>query len=129
NAISESSRTLLVQLEVDNADSKLIAGSYADVRFDLPAAEGVLQLPVTALLFRRNGMSVATVAQDDRVLLKSIQIGHDFGTKVEVVAGLGPDDRVIDSPPDWLADGDRVRPSTEAGPEAKHVATAIEEKP
>lgn len=123
NAISESSRTLLVQLEVDNADGKLIAGSYADVQFDLPASHGVLQLPVTALLFRQHGMSVATLGKDDKVLLKNVQIGRDFGTKVEVVAGLDATDRVIDSPPDWLADGDAVHAAIVA-PAFKHVATA-----
>jgi len=110
NAIDPASRTLLVQLETDNAQGKLIAGSYADVHFDLPAAPGVLQLPVTALLFRQHGLKVATVGPDDRALLKNIQLGRDYGTRVEVVAGLNPDDRVIDSPPDWLAQGDRVQP-------------------
>ncbi len=108
-AINESSRSLLVQLEVDNAQGKLISGSYADVHFDLPATPGVLQLPVTALLFRQHGMKVATLGADNRIVLKNIQIGRDMGTQVEVVAGLGADDRVIDSPPDWLAQGDQVR--------------------
>ena len=110
NAISESSRTLLVQLEADNADGKLIAGSYADVHFDLPAA-GALQLPVTSLIFRQNGLRVATLGKDDKVTMKSVEIGRDYGTKVEIVAGLDPSDRVIDSPPDWLAQGDKVRPA------------------
>ncbi len=109
NAISEASRTLLVELEMDNAKNELIAGSYVDVHFDRPAASSVLQLPVTALLFRRNGLQVATVGSDGKVRLKPIQLGRDFGTKVEVVAGLAADDHVIDSPPDWIADGDPVR--------------------
>jgi RND family efflux transporter MFP subunit len=109
NAINEASRTLLVQLEADNAQGKLIAGSYADVHFDLPAAADVLQLPVTALLFRRDGLRVATQGSDGKVALKSVQLGRDFGTRVEIVAGLAPTDRVIDSPPDWLAQGDAVR--------------------
>jgi RND family efflux transporter MFP subunit len=120
NAISESSRTLLVQLEVDNADAKLMAGSYADVHFDLPQTQGVLELPVTALLFRQHGMTVATVGTHDDVLLKNIQIGRDFGTKVEVVAGLEKNDRVIDSPPDWLADGDKVHALAEPASTAAH---------
>lgn len=125
NAISETSRTLLVQLEVDNGDEKLIAGSYADVHFDLPAAQGVLQLPVTALLFRQHGMTVATIGKDDNVRLKNVQIGRDFGTKVEVVAGLDASDRVIDSPPDWLADGDKVRSIAEPmTPAPTHIASA-----
>ncbi len=121
NSISESSRTLLVQLEVDNADEKLIAGSYADAAFDLPAAKGVLQLPVTALLFRKQGMSVATIGAGNKVVLKNIRIGRDLGTQVDVVDGLEPGDRVINSPPDWLADGDEVHPADEHPP-AKAVA-------
>jgi multidrug efflux system membrane fusion protein len=125
NSISEASRTLLVQLEVPNADEKLIAGSYADVHFDLPASRGVLQLPVTALLFRQHGMTVATVGKNGDVLLKDVQIGRDFGTKVEVVAGLDPNDRVIDGPPDWLADGDKVRAVAEPiAPQSKQAASA-----
>ncbi len=111
NAISESSRTLLVQLEADNQDGKLIAGSYADVHFDLPAAAGALQIPVTALIFRQNGLRVATVGKDDKVAMKSVEIGRDYGTKVEIVAGLEANDRVIDSPQDWLAQGDKVLPA------------------
>lgn len=109
DAIDPSSRTLRVQLEVDNAAGKLIAGSYADVHFDLPATPGALRLPVTALIFRKHGLRVATVDAGDKAAMKDIQIGRDYGTRVEVVAGLGPNDRVIDSPPDWLADGDKVR--------------------
>jgi RND family efflux transporter MFP subunit len=110
-AINESSRALLVQLEADNAKGKLISGSYAEVHFDLPATPGVLQLPVTALLFRQHGMKIATVGSDDRVMLKNIQIGRDMGTRVEVVAGMNAGDRVIDSPPDWIAQGDHVHPN------------------
>ena len=121
------SRTLLVQLEADNAQGKLVSGSYADVHFDLPAVKGIVQLPVTALLFRQNGLKVATVGADNRVVLKKIQLGRDFGTRVEVIAGLDPTDRVIDSPPDWLAQGDSVRVSPaepEKLPSQKAVATA-----
>ena len=107
-AINESSRALLVQLEADNAKGRLIAGSYAEVHFDLPATAGVLQLPVTALLFRQHGMKVATLGADGRIVLKNIKIGRDTGTRVEVIAGLTAADRVIDSPPDWLAQGDQV---------------------
>lgn len=126
-SINESSRTLLVQLEADNAQGKLVSGSYADVHFDLPAVKGIVQLPVTALLFRQNGLKVATVGADNRVVLKKIQLGRDFGTRVEVIAGLDPTDRVIDSPPDWLAQGDSVRVSPaepEKLPSQKAVATA-----
>ena len=128
--ISEASRTLLVQLEADNSGGQLTAGAYADVRFDLPASVGVVQLPVSALLFREHGLKVATVGAENRVVLKNIQIGRDFGTRVEVVSGLDAADRVIDSPPDWLAQGDVVRtmpsaaPVPAKSPEGKIVARA-----
>jgi len=75
-------------------------------------------LPVTSLIFRQNGLRVATVGKDDKVAMKSVEIGRDYGTKVEIVAGLDPSDRVIDSPPDWLAQGDTVRAAQleKAGP-------------
>jgi RND family efflux transporter MFP subunit len=110
NAIDPASRTLLVQLQTDNEQHQLIAGSYVDVHFQLPSVRGMLQLPVTTLLFRRNGLKVATVGPDDHVVLKQIQLGRDFGTRVEVVSGIDVSDRVIDSPPDWLGQGDQVRP-------------------
>ena len=117
-----------MQLEADNAQGKLVSGSYADVHFDLPAVKGIVQLPVTALLFREHGLKVATLGADNRVVLKNIQLGRDFGTRVEVIAGLDPADRVIDSPPDWLAQGDSVRlaptPPEKIQPQ-KAVATAI----
>ena len=112
DAIDKASRTLLVQLEADNTHGDLIAGAYADAHFELPAAPGVLQLPVTALLFRQHGLEVATLGSDNKIALKKITLGRDFGTKVEVVAGLNASDRVIDSPPDWVVEGDTVRPRT-----------------
>lgn len=129
NAIDETSRTLLVQLEADNAAGRLAAGSYAEVRFDLPPPSGVVQLPVSALLFRRHGLKVATVDNDNRVVLKSIQIGRDYGTRVEVVTGLRATDRVIDSPPDWLGDGDVVRVAPSDPAPAKPLAAVVSPKP
>jgi RND family efflux transporter MFP subunit len=128
-AINESSRALLVQLEADNANGKLISGSYAEVHFDLPATPGVLQLPVTALLFRQHGMKVATVGSDGRVALKNIQIGRDLGTRVEVVAGLDAADRIIDSPPDWIAQGDQVHANESAAAVKPKAAPAVAATP
>jgi len=122
-AINEGARTMLIQLEADNADGRLISGSYADVHFDLPATSGILQLPVTTLLFRQHGLEVATLGPDSKVILKNVQLGRDFGTRVEIVDGLVPTDRVIDSPPDWLAQGDVVRaaePEVSAPSQGKH---------
>ena len=108
DAISPSSRTLLVQLQADNPDNGLLAGSYADVRFDLPADTSVMHVPVSALIFREHGLEVATLGADSHVVMKPITLGRDFGTDVEVLSGLDANDRIIDAPPDSLAAGDPV---------------------
>lgn len=107
-SISESSRTMLVQLEADNAKGDLLPGSYVDVHFKLAVQNGMLRLPISALLFRRNGLEVATLGSGNRVDLKKVSLGRDYGTEVEVTEGLNTSDRVIDSPPDSLAAGDVV---------------------
>jgi len=107
-SISENSRTMLVQLLADNANAALLPGSYADVSFDLAEQQGVLRLPISALLFRRDGLEVATLGPDDKVVMKKVALGRDYGTEVEVMTGLASSDRVINSPPDSLVDGDRV---------------------
>ncbi len=107
-SISENSRTMLVQLVADNADGTLLPGSYVDVTFKLAVQQGILRLPVSALLFRRHGLEVATLGSGDRVAMKKVTLGRDYGTEVEVMTGLTSSDRVIDSPPDSLAAGDLV---------------------
>jgi len=114
DAISNQSNTLLVQLEAENPDDKLKAGGYAQVNFELPATAQSLSLPVSALLFRADGLTVATVDDVGRVQLKPINISSDLGTTVEINSGLTPSDRVIDSPPDSLRSGDTVRIAAEA---------------
>jgi RND family efflux transporter MFP subunit len=110
HAIEQKSRTLLVELQADNPDGILQPGTYVEVHFKLPDSPNIVSLPSSALLFRQNGMKVATVGADDKVILKSIVIGQDLGAEVTVVSGLSPEDRVIDSPPDSLGNGDLVRP-------------------
>jgi RND family efflux transporter MFP subunit len=107
-SISENSRTMLVQLEAGNPKGELLPGSYVDVRFQLATTPGILRLPISALMFRREGLEVAILGQDDRVLMKHVALGRDFGVEVEVVSGLNSSDRVIDNPPDSLADHDLV---------------------
>ncbi len=114
-AISESSRTMLVQLEADNPNGVLLPGSYVDVHF-APAERGaaVLRLPVSALIFRREGLRVAVLGAGGKASFRAVQLGRDFGTEIEVVAGLAAGDQVIDNPPDSLSDGDAVRVVTAA---------------
>lgn len=109
NAISNQSNTLLVQLEAENLKDRLKAGEYAQVVLQLPAGGQNLRIPVGALLFRSDGLHVATVGQDNHVVMKTIKIAADFGTTVEVSSGLTASDNVIDNPPDSLQSGDVVR--------------------
>jgi RND family efflux transporter MFP subunit len=109
NAIDPTSRTLLVEIAVDNPTGQLFTGSYAEVHFKLPTPASSLILPVNTLLFRSEGLRVATVNQDQHVELKQITLGHDFGSEVEVVAGLNGNENVIINPPDSVVDGETVR--------------------
>lgn len=109
DAIHESSRTSTVELHMDNKDGKLFAGSYAELHFTLPAQAGICRVPASALLFRKDGLEVATVGEDNRVVLKHIVIARDLGRVVEVASGLSVSDRVIDSPSDSIVQGDVVR--------------------
>jgi hypothetical protein len=108
-AIRESSRTMQVELMADNRDRALLPGEYVEVHFDIPTQAGVFQLPTTALLFRQEGLQVATVDAHDRVVLKSIQLLRERGAVVDVNSGIAAEDRVVDSPPDSIANGDLVR--------------------
>jgi RND family efflux transporter MFP subunit len=108
DAIASQSGTQLVQMQIDNSDQALKPGSYAEMRFATPKSGGV-RVPVTALIFRDQGMLVAIVDADGKVAMKPIRIATDFGAEVEVDSGLKPDDKVIDNPPDSLRVGDRVR--------------------
>jgi RND family efflux transporter MFP subunit len=108
-AISAGSGTMLVQLAVDNPGGELLPGAYATVRFDLPGSADGVTLPPGALIIGRNGTQVATLTADDRVKLKAVAIARDLGNAIQVADGVTRADRIIDSPPDGIADGDRVR--------------------
>ena len=108
-AITEKSRTLLVQLLADNPDGVLLPGSYAEVHFKLPGHPSVLRIPAAAIFFRDNKLAVATVRGDNKVTIKPLEIDRDLGKEVEVSKGLSPDDRMIINPPQTLNDGDKVR--------------------
>jgi RND family efflux transporter MFP subunit len=109
NAMNEASRSMLVELQADNSDAKLVGGAYCRVDFQIPSDPNALRLPATALMPANRGAQVAVLGDDNKVVLKSIQLGRDFGDTVEVKAGLSPQDRVIDSPPETLQNGDTVQ--------------------
>lgn len=108
-AIDPLSNTLLVELIAKNPDGVLTPGTFAQVEFNLPPAPNVMRIPTSALLFRKGGLKVATVGPDGKVAIKPIKAGRDLGTELEVLAGVEPTDRVINSPPDSLIDGQTVR--------------------
>jgi RND family efflux transporter MFP subunit len=109
NAMNATSRSMLVELQADNPDGKLFAGAYCRVDFLIQNDPNVMRVPATALMPANRGMQVAVLGADNKVALKPIQLGRDFGDSVEVKSGLAPQDRVIDSPPETLQSGDAVQ--------------------
>ena len=109
NAISTQSSTLLVEFEVDNSQNLLKPGDYAQVSMGLPGGGSHLRLPASALMFRAEGLRVATLGANNRIVMKPVSIESDLGTQVVVASGLAPKDRVVDNPPDSLGNGDEVR--------------------
>jgi len=108
-AIDPVSRTLHVEVDVDNRDGALLPGAYAQVHLALQNASPALDLPVSALLFRPNGVTVAVVDSAGKTALKTVTVGRDFGTHVEVTTGLTATDRVIDNPGDAISPGEPVQ--------------------
>ena len=108
NAIDPASRTLLVEVQVDNAKHELFPGSYAQVHFKLKSDRPSLTLPVSTLLFRAEGLRVGVV-RDGKASLVPITLARDDGRSVEIAGGLQPSDQVIQNPPDSLIDGEAVR--------------------
>jgi RND family efflux transporter MFP subunit len=109
NAIDQNTRTLLTEVDVPNKAGRLLPGAYAQVHFDVPVNGNRLSVPSSAMLFRSEGPSVAVVGPGDRVQLRPIAIGRDFGTSLEILHGIRPTDRVVENPPDSLEAGQVVR--------------------
>ena len=109
NAMNATSRSMLVELQADNSDGKLFGGAYARVDFQIPGNLNMVRIPATALMPVNQGVQVALLGEGNKAVLKSIQLGRDFGDSIEVTAGLAPQDRVIDSPPETLQSGDAVQ--------------------
>ena len=107
-AVDPASRTLNVEVDVDNTTGKLLPGAYAFVHLDLPPALKALRVPSNTLLFRGQGMQVGVV-ENGRVTLRDVTIGHDYGATVEITRGLRPSDQIVLDPSDSLENGDRVR--------------------
>lgn len=108
NAIDQASRTLLVEIDVNNTTGQLLAGSYAEVHLKLPSSASAFLIPVNTLLFRSEGLRVGVV-NNGQVTLTPLTIGRDYGDTVEVVSGLKGDENIIVNPPDSVVSGEKVR--------------------
>jgi RND family efflux transporter MFP subunit len=112
DAIDPGSRTLLVEIDVDNRKAELLPGSLAQVHFKASAVQTFV-IPVSAIIFRREGTQVGTVSSDNVAHLVPVTIGQDDGATVQIVSGLKDGDRVIQDPPDSLIEGEKVNQSNQ----------------
>jgi RND family efflux transporter MFP subunit len=113
-SVDPASGTTRMQVVVENGAGELMPGAFATTRIQLPENAQALSIPAGALIFGKDGLRVAVLDGDDKVRLKTITISRDLGQLVEIGSGLARDDRVIESPPDGLSDGDPVRVVTPA---------------
>ena len=123
-AIASGSGSMLVQLSADNAQGALLPGGFAQVSLALPNPVGTLSIPPGALVFNQAGLRVATVGPGDKVVMKTVTIARDQGAAIDIASGLLPDDRVIENPPDGVADGDVVRVAVTAAGKAATAGPA-----
>jgi RND family efflux transporter MFP subunit len=107
DAIDPSSRTLLVEIDVDNRKGELMPGSLAQVHFKAPTMHTFV-VPASAIIFRRQGTQLGILGDDNIAHLVSVAIGQDDGATIQIVSGLKDGDRVIQDPPDSLIDGEKV---------------------
>src|SRR5438067_5527642 len=124
-SITPHSRTLLVELHLDNPNNEIQPGSYAQARLTSGSLGQIVTLPNNTLLFRAQGLQVGVVKPDSTVELRDIKVGRDFGTTIEIVQGVTPSDKVILNPADSLVPGDVVHI---AAPPSSSPATELAKK-
>src|ERR1700720_3789147 len=107
-AINVTTRTLLIEIDVENPKGELLTGSYAEVHLKVPTQASSFLLPVNTLIFRSEGLQVGVV-NGGKVALTAITPGHDFGNQIEIVSGLKATDQVIINPPDSIVSGQQVQ--------------------
>ena len=110
-SIDPATRTLRTEIDVPNRDGKLFPGSYAQVHFGVNVTIARMSVPVNALLFRAEGPRAAVVGSDNKVHLRPVTIGQDYGTEVEILNGLEANDSIVLNPSDSLEDGQPVNVS------------------
>jgi RND family efflux transporter MFP subunit len=124
NSIDPNTRTLLTEVDVPNPAGTLLPGAYAEVHFDVKVTAQRLSLPINAILFRPDGSMAAVVGPDNRINLKKITVGRDFGNSLEILEGVSPTDRVVINPPDALEQGEQVNISAQNGAPAATSGTS-----
>ena len=112
-AIDTATRTMQIEINLPNRNGTLLPGAFVQVALPLPA-DSALVIPANALLFRKEGLSVAVVDANGTVHMRPVQIGRNLGPTIEVLEGVATSDRLVLNPPDSLADGDHVMISTPA---------------
>jgi membrane fusion protein, multidrug efflux system len=109
NALVESSRTALIELQADNPEGKLWPGAFTEVQFHIPSDPNTLRIPATALVFGAKGMRVAALDASNKVELRPVTLGRNLGNRVEIESGLSPSDRLIDNPAESTETGQVVQ--------------------
>jgi multidrug efflux pump subunit AcrA (membrane-fusion protein) len=108
NAIDLNTRTLMVEVDIPNRKHELLPGAYAQIHLQLPISHPALIIPVDTMLFRSEGLRVVTVDAQNHAHLQVITVGRDWGTRIEVLSGLTPRDRIINNPPDSITENEAV---------------------
>ena len=108
DAINVTTRTLLIEVDVQNPTGTLLTGSYAEIHLQVPTPVSTYLIPVNTLLFRTEGLRVGIV-KNEKVVLARVTPGHDFGDQIEIVSGLHANDEVIVNPPDSIVAGQQVQ--------------------
>ena len=108
-AIDPATRTLLTEVDVPNKDGRLLPGSLGEIHFAVGTGVNKVTVPVNAMLFRAEGPRVAVVGSDNKIQLRPINIGRDYGTTLEILGGVSPTDRIVINPPDSLEEGQLVK--------------------
>jgi len=117
-AIDQATRTLLTEVDVPNKNGRLLPGSFGEVHFKVGLNAQKVTIPVNTMLFRQEGAQVAVVGSNGKVQLRTITIGRDYGTTLEVLGGVGVEDRVVINPADSLQEGQLVNVAPENAPPA-----------
>jgi RND family efflux transporter MFP subunit len=109
DSIDQTTRTLLVEIQVNNPTGTLLSGAFAEIHLKLPTPTSTFVIPVNTLLFRSEGLRIAEVVDGQRAELKQITLGRDYGSEVEVTSGLTGNESIITNPPDSIVGGEQVR--------------------